>query len=182
MTDSSTQSVNTGLKYITNKVYEFLQEKGPLAYGDIKEQLHTKNTETKIRRIYDVLNVLRAVNLVGKRGKQYYIMDAKEDLIKKIEERDKLKRMVEAFEFITSKNKNVPHIDPEDKLYLPFMVITAEADAKVHCDTNEENDYYMFKCDKPLTIYEDLDVLDMLQYAEKRRKAKRMEFLENFMI
>ncbi|OQS55061.1 Dp [Ecytonucleospora hepatopenaei] len=182
MSDSSSSTSNTGLKYITNRVFEILKEKGPITYTEIQSQLHTKTAETKTRRIYDVLNVLRAVNIIGKRGKEYYVLDSKDDIIKKIEERDKLRKMIDSFDFLTSKNKTSLPSPEQEKLYLPFMVISVDSDSKVHCDTNEENDFYTFQSEKPLTIIEDLEVLTYLQESENEKKIRKMEFLNNFIL
>ncbi|ORD93276.1 TFDP [Enterospora canceri] len=173
-----------GMKYITQSVYAILKEKKEATYQQIVQEINTTNMETKVRRIYDVLNVLRAVNVIGKNGKIYFLIEDKENVNKKIEERDRLLQMKEAFEFITTKNRHNRPLGADEKLYLPFMIVSTETCSEIHCDTNEERDYFLFRSNRPLKIHEDLDILRLLQETKNRsqdKKKLKSLFLGDFM-
>ncbi|KAL6122170.1 hypothetical protein NUSPORA_00836 [Nucleospora cyclopteri] len=186
-TDTPTSELKReGMKYITNSVYNILKENKQCTYQEIVKAIETKNRETKARRIYDVLNVLRAVNIVGKTGKTYFIINSEDSLDKKKEERDKLKNMKECFKFITLRNTNlqrtankVYQVEDDEKLFLPFMLVYTERNSEVHCDTNEERNYFNLRCNQPLKILEDLDVLKIMKTNQKENN--RNTFLEDFL-
>lgn len=182
----NSENKREGMKYITRAVYDIIKEKKECTYNQIVKEIDTKNSETKIRRIYDVLNVLRAVNLIDKRGKTYIFIEEKNDITKKIEEREKLTLMKNTFKYITTKNKQSSHIGSEEKLYLPFMLVFTDKNSEIHCDTNEERDYFSFKSNKPLVIMEDLHCLKILQendlyVYEENKPNKRPKTNANIM-
>lgn len=156
-----------GMKYITQMVYSILRDSKECTYQEICRKIAAQNSETANRRVYDVLNVMRAVNIVGKKNKTYFLVDGTDDIRAKRNEKKKLVDMKETFIFITSRNELLANIHSE-KLYLPFMVISADKKSEIHCDTNEERSFFNFKSNKPLKVMEDLDVL-----KEIREQAKR---------
>lgn len=159
-----------GMKYIAQAVYTIIRENKECTYSFICQSVATHNSETANRRIYDVLNVMRAVNIVGKRGKVFFLVDNTDDIKKKKNERNKLNDMKETFKFITTRNELLGNTHSE-KLYLPFMVISADKKSEIHCDTNEERSFFNFKSNKPLKVIEDLGVLKEIR-EQSREEAK----------
>ncbi len=103
----NTTNRKEGIKFIAQSVYGALKQRKECTYQEVVDSVCTKNNETKVRRVYDVLNVLRAINVVEKRDKTFTLVDTKDDLRRKRQERDKLKKMKEAFLFITERNQKM---------------------------------------------------------------------------
>jgi hypothetical protein len=167
----NSESKREGMKFITQSVYNILKENKDCSYQFICSQVSTTNSETANRRIYDVLNVMRAVNIVGKRNKIYFLIDNSDNIKMKRNEKKKLIDMKETFEYITTRNELLSNTDSE-RLYLPFMIISTDKKSEIHCDTNEERSFFNFKSNKPLRVIEDLDVLREIR-EQSREEAKK---------
>jgi hypothetical protein len=155
---TSSENKREGLKYITQAVFQLLQENKTCTYPFICKNVAFPNVETLNRRIYDVLNVMKAVKLIDKKGKRYFLINSQEDVGRKREEMKKLMEMKKVFEFIVNRNSSSRDAHLE-RLYLPFMVISTGKSAEIHCETNEERTFFFFRSSKPLKVNEDLDVL-----------------------
>lgn len=162
----TSEAKKEGLKYIAQAVYAVVRESRECTYQFICQNVVVPNSETAHRRIYDVLNVMRAVHVVGKRGKTYFLIDNTDDIRKKRNERNKLHDMKETFLYITTRNALMTGIDSE-RLYLPFMVISTEKKSEIHCDTNEERSFFNFRSNKPLKVVEDLKILKEIREQSK---------------
>jgi len=164
------ESKKEGIKDITHAVYDLLKVHHECSYQFICQKISVQNNVTATRRVYDILNVMRAVNLIVKRGKSYSIVDCRDGIAKKKEELARLEEMKESFLFITTRNKLLSSSTSE-KLFLPFMVISGDKKSEIYCNTNEERSFFNFKSNKPLTITEDLDILKEIQ-AQTKKMAK----------
>lgn len=167
-----------GLKQIAQTVYSILRENQECTYQYICQSISASNSETVHRRIYDVLNVMRAVNLIGKRDKVYYIIDTVDDVKKKRNEAKKLSEMKETFKYITTRNQLLSNTHSE-KLYLPFMIISTDKKSEIQCDTNEERSFFIFKSNRPLKVIEDLGILkDILEQSKEdaKQQSKNLMF------
>lgn len=172
-----------GMKFITQTVYSILKDNKECTYQFICSSISTQNSETANRRIYDVLNVMRAVNIIGKKNKLYFLIDNKDDIKKKRAEKKKLIDMKETFQYITTRNELLSDTQSE-RLYLPFMIISTDKKSEIHCDTNEERSFFNFKSNKPLRVVEDLGVLREIREQSKEEAKKHSKTLsfDAFMI
>ena len=159
------------MKHIAQAVHAILRENRECTYQFICQSISAQNNETATRRIYDVLNVMRAVNLVGKKGKLYFLLNNSDNLKRKKAEIKKLEEMVDTFKFITTRNELMAP-SASEKLYLPFMIISTEKKSEIHCDTNEERTFFNFRSNRPLKVLEDLDVLKEIR-NQSREDAKK---------
>lgn len=159
-----------GMKYLTQAVHALLKKHRECTYQFICKSISTHNSETASRRIYDILNVMRAVKLVGKRNKIYYLVDDSGDLKRLKSEKNRLIEMKETFEFITARNALMADGQSE-KLYLPFMIISADKESEIHCDTNEERSFFNFESNRPLKVVEDLGILKEIR-EQSREQSK----------
>ncbi|KAI4291389.1 hypothetical protein PAPHI01_0663 [Pancytospora philotis] len=155
-----------GLKYITQTVNAIMKEHKECTYQFICQNVVTSNTETANRRIYDVLNVMRAVKLIGKRKKLYYLTDNSDSIKRKRLERNRLLEMRDSFLYITTRNELMGNSGCE-RLYLPFMIIAAEKKSEITCDTNDEHSFFHFKSNKPMRVYDDLEILKRIREKGK---------------
>jgi len=168
---TSENNKKEGIKSITQSVFAIIKENKECTYQYICSCISASNCETANRRIYDVLNVMRAVNVIGKRKKIYYLIDNSDDIKKKVAEKQKLKEMKESFQYITTRNSLLFNGN-EEKLYPPFMIISTDKKSEIHCDTNEERSYFNFKSSKPLKIIDDLGVLKEIREQSKEDSKK----------
>lgn len=174
----TSENKKEGMKFISQSVYAVLKDHKECTYQFICSAISTLNSETANRRIYDVLNVMRAVNIVGKRNKTYYLIDSTDDIKKKRNERKKLVDMKETFQYITTRNELLSNTHSE-RLYLPFMVISTDKKSEIHCDTNEERSFFNFKSNRPLRVIEDLGILREIREQSKeeaKRHSKSLSF------
>ncbi|ADM11625.1 putative E2F/DP transcription factor [Encephalitozoon intestinalis ATCC 50506] len=163
-----------GLKYITQAVFQLLRENRACTYSFICKNIAFPNAETLNRRIYDVLNVMKAVGLVSKKGKRYFIVDHENDANRRREEAKKLMEMKKVFKFIVNRNSSREDTHLE-RLYLPFMVVSTNKKADIHCETNEERNFFVFKSSKPLKVNEDLDILREI-YEKAHSRERPIDF------
>jgi len=174
----TSEAKKEGMKFITQSVFSILKEHKECTYQFLCTSISTQNIETTNRRIYDVLNVMRAVNVIGKRNKVYFLADDTDDIAKKINEKKKLLDMKETFQYITTRNELLSNIHSE-RLYLPFMIISTDKKSEIHCDTNEERSFFNFKSNRPLRVIEDLGVLREIREQSKEdavRHSKTLSF------
>ena len=84
--DINSESKREGLKYITTMVFEIIKQNEGVTYQYICENISLKNKKTLHRRIYDVLNVMKAVQIIEKKNKKYFLNSNSETISKKKEE------------------------------------------------------------------------------------------------
>lgn len=171
-----------GLKYIAQSVYNILKDNKECTYQFICKSISVSNSETAIRRIYDVLNVMRAVNIIGRREKVYFLLDSVDDIKKKRNEAKKLQEMRDTFKYITARNDLLSGLHSE-RLYLPFMIISTDKRSDINCDTNEERTFFLFKSNRPLKVIEDLGILKEIREQSKEdalQQSKNLLF-DSFM-
>lgn len=172
----TSETKKEGMKFITQSVFSILKECKECTYQFLCSSISTQNIETTNRRIYDVLNVMRAVNVIGKRNKVYFLVDNMDDITRKINEKKKLIDMKETFQYITTRNELLSNTHSE-RLYLPFMIISTDKKSEIHCDTNEERSFFNFKSNKPLRVIEDLGVLREIREQSKEDAKKHSKTL-----
>lgn len=172
----TSEAKKEGMKFIAQSVFAILKENKECTYQFICSSISTQNSETANRRIYDVLNVMRAVNVVGKKSKVYYLIDNTDDIKRKSNEKKKLVDMKETFQYITTRNELLSNTHSE-RLYLPFMIISTDKKSEIHCDTNEERSFFNFKSNRPLRVIEDLGVLREIREQSKEDAKKHSKTL-----
>lgn len=158
-----------GLKQISISIQNLLLNNKDLTYKEILENIISSNPNTLRRRVYDVLSVMKALNLIIKEKKVYNLVNRNLLAEKKaiIEEKkrqlEEIKNLKNVFKFIVKKNeKNIEYKEYDKKFYLPFIVIVLEKESKAHCETNEERSCFKFTSNKPIKLIEDVDILKEL--------------------
>ncbi|EOB15196.1 Transcription factor dpl-1 [Nosema bombycis CQ1] len=175
--ENISENKKEGLKYIASAVYKLIKEENGCTYSYICDNIPLPNRRTLHRRIYDVLNVMKAVNLIDSKNKKYFLINSQESINRKREELNKLQDMKTVFEFIVKKNSKDKN-DNEDKLFLPFMIIKTEPKAAITCDTNEERSFFTFKSSEKIELVEDLDVLKELYLNENKIQIKKKNTID----
>lgn len=131
------------------------------------------------RRVYDALNVLMAIDVIAKDKKEIRWLGLPNDLAsdlrileaekaaaeKRLQEKKKslnelLRRLVSLKSLINRNRKN--ESNSVEKLALPFILINAPKDCRVHCEMLEDRTQYFFQFDAPFFINEDVEVLRLM--------------------
>lgn len=69
----TSEAQGEGLKFIASTVQKVLMQKKVVTYDELLQNVNVRNKSTLKRRVYDVLSVMRALNLVKKEDKQYVV-------------------------------------------------------------------------------------------------------------
>merc|ERR1712025_263849 len=105
LSDCLSDTKREGLKQISISIHNLLLQKNKITYKEILSNITTSNTNTLRRRVYDVLSVMRALNMVSKEKKEYKLVQRNLLCEKRIllEEKRKqlqdLKMLKDAFEY-----------------------------------------------------------------------------------
>jgi hypothetical protein len=170
--NNQSENRKDGMKYITSSVYNIIKTGDGVTYNYICENIPLENKKTLHRRIYDVLNVMKAVQMIDKKGKKYFMNNNQESINKKKEEIAKLQDMKSVFEYLVIRNSQAQD-EHKDKLFLPFMIIKTQTNSVIHCDTNEERSFFTFKSSEEIELVEDLDILKELYITENKVSIRR---------
>ena len=176
-----------GLKQISVSIHNLLLLNVNMTYQQLIDNIHSTNTNTLRRRVYDVLSVMKALNMVTKDKKNYRLI-ARNILCEKrilVDEKKKqlnqLTLMKESFEHITLRNNYRIHKPGNMKFYLPFMIVSIEKNSDVHCETNEERTFFKFRSNRPIKLVEDLEILrEIYRHSDKKLKKRENDSLREF--
>lgn len=135
------------------------------------------------RRVYDALNVLMAIDVIAKDKKEIRWLGLPNDLAsdmrmleaekaaaeKRLQEKRKalnelLRRLV-SLKSLINRNRRLESKGAKgsvEKLALPFILINAPKDCRVHCEMLEDRTQYFFQFDSPFFINEDVEVLRLM--------------------
>ncbi|EPR78888.1 transcription factor E2F [Spraguea lophii 42_110] len=147
-----------GLKKISSSVYNLLREHGSCTYKFLCSKVNNKNSNTLRRRIYDVLSVMRALNMVVKDGKEYRLQNLKDEIKEKKKVLEDLKCIKQGIECLIEKNRNM-HIEEHEKFRFPFFLIAVDKSTDVHCETNDERTFFKFRATSKIKLVEDVEIL-----------------------
>lgn len=132
------------------------------------------------RRVYDALNVLMAIDVIAKDKKEIRWLGLPNDLAsdlrmlevekaaaeKRLQEKKKalnelLRRLV-SLKSLINRNRRLDPKATVEKLALPFILINAPKECRVHCEMLEDRTQYFFQFDSPFFINEDVEVLRLM--------------------
>lgn len=157
-------STKEGLRSITSQIKDLLSTKNSFTYQTIVKSVSAQNSNTLKRRVYDVLSVMRALNLVEKCGKEYFAVDQKKNINRRLNIKknklDELTALTSGLKELIDRNSSKQ--DDVDKLYMPFIVVYTDKSTKVDCEITEEGDFFKITSKERIEILNDLDVVRML--------------------
>ncbi|KAM0677643.1 Transcription factor dpl-1 [Binucleata daphniae] len=168
-------SSKEGLKSITTQVHNQFTEHRTISYSTLLETVVSRNSNTLKRRVYDVLSVLRALNIVEKKNKAYHLKekgsnDVKNKIKTKTKELEKLKECKNAILYMIERNKSRGF--DFDRLYTPFVVVSTGKNVTVNCEINEERDFFKIISEQPIEIMDDLGVIKELYEKRGNEEVK----------
>lgn len=175
-------SMKEGLRSITTQVNQTMNRERRLTYENILKSVSAQNSNTLKRRVYDVLSVMRALNLIEKGGKQYVLVDQRKNINRRLnikkKELNELTALTMGLKDLIDKNKRKMY--DIDKLYMPFIVVYTDKSTKVDCEITEEGDFFKIISREKIEVLNDLDVVKNL-YLENQEissieKSERLFF------
>ncbi|KAM0674427.1 Transcription factor dpl-1 [Gurleya vavrai] len=172
LSSKTVSSTKEGLKSITTQIHNQFIEQNTISYSTLLKTVSARNPNTLKRRVYDVLSVLRALNIIEKKNREYHLTERKNNNIKtrlknKIKELKRLEECKASLEFMIDRNKC--SFNANDKLYTPFVVVSTNKNVIVNCEINEERDFFKIISQEPITVNDDLGVIK--EIYEKRNEG-----------
>ncbi|XP_028518226.1 transcription factor Dp-2 [Exaiptasia diaphana] len=182
--DTSTRSF-TGLRTYGKLVCEILERKGTATFDEILDEIDNGTDKEKAtRRIYDVLNVFQAMDIISRNGRninwlgysqeEQQMKAEKEGLEKKVEKKTKeLEQLFVQSETYTSlllSKKNVVKDQQQGVINLPFIAVRTSKNTKIQCYTSSDGFQYLFKFERPFDILDNTEVLQRMLSTYNRKK------------
>jgi len=159
--------------------------------------LSPEEDKTLRRRIYDVINVLIAMGLVDKdqnmlswtsvpnsTERDYVILDKeRRDLLKRIsDKRAQLRELMmqtTAVHNLAERNrKRSKDVDPENRLPLPFVVVSTNKDAIIECEVTESRTDVVLNMSEPFKVHDDTEILKRMKLHEASQETLKKLFPE----
>ncbi|XP_020912102.1 transcription factor Dp-2 [Exaiptasia diaphana] len=180
-------SGHTGLRTYGKLVCDILERKGTATFDEILEEIHSKLTSSQItdkekatRRIYDVLNVFQAMDIISRNGRninwlgssqeEQQLKMEKEHLEEYIKEKtNKLQQIHDqskSYKLLILEKRNVVKDQQQDVINLPFIVVRTSKNTKIECNTSLDNFQYLFKFDEPFDILDNTEVLQRMHFEK----------------
>jgi hypothetical protein len=173
-----------GLRHFSLAVCNRVKDRGVTSYNEVADDLvqelaaeEGKSDEKNIRRrVYDALNVLSAMDIIRKVKKEIHWVglptnssmefiqleqehDGREERLRKKEEH--LLELVNQFQLYTALIKrNAQHAIPmEEKLSLPFIIVSADNHTKIDLRVSSDRSEYVFDFTHPFEVKDDPEIL-----------------------
>ncbi|KXJ23840.1 Transcription factor Dp-1 [Exaiptasia diaphana] len=158
-----------------------------MTLAKILEEIHSKLTSSQItdkekatRRIYDVLNVFQAMDIISRNGRninwlgssqeEQQLKMEKEHLEEYIKEKtNKLQQIHDqskSYKLLILEKRNVVKDQQQDVINLPFIVVRTSKNTKIECNTSLDNFQYLFKFDEPFDILDNTEVLQRMHFEK----------------
>eukprot|EP01113_Clastostelium_recurvatum_P048634 TRINITY_DN8900_c0_g1_i1.p1 TRINITY_DN8900_c0_g1~~TRINITY_DN8900_c0_g1_i1.p1 ORF type:complete len:278 (-),score=94.91 TRINITY_DN8900_c0_g1_i1:60-893(-) len=205
MSNSSTALVvkeddaNKGLRHFSLKVCQKVEGKRSTSYNEVADELVAEiatSSGDKImtaveqknvrRRVYDVLNVLMAMNIIAKDKKaiqwiglptnakrQLEELQAErtariERIAKKEETMKELHTQRASYRNLLARNnslsqQNTPIVG--SRIPLPFIVVNTRAQTVINCEVAQDRSKYFFNFSQPFEIHDDVEILKRMGLA-----------------
>ncbi|OMJ66410.1 hypothetical protein SteCoe_36754 [Stentor coeruleus] len=137
--------VHKTLKQLSQEVKQYIMEKGHCTYKEVADEIVKKETcynEKNIRRrVYDAINVLTAVNIFEKRGKQVCIAEKNCNLIRSNnKKRDTLRKLAMRYQNLRGifvRNSELPQY--REAIQMPFIVVFTKKNAHIETELIDNN-------------------------------------------
>eukprot|EP01094_Clydonella_sp_ATCC50884_P021243 TRINITY_DN4638_c0_g1_i1.p2 TRINITY_DN4638_c0_g1~~TRINITY_DN4638_c0_g1_i1.p2 ORF type:complete len:246 (+),score=91.42 TRINITY_DN4638_c0_g1_i1:203-940(+) len=183
-----------GLRHFSMRVLQKVEEKGTTTYNEVADDLVDElkreagaaagKDQNIRRRVYDALNVLRAMNIISKNKKQISwiglptgpgpnepelrkLQMRKMELEQRIRQKDEhlmdLVRQYVGYSNLLARNAHAHDDTAEDKkVYLPFILVNTRPQAVIDCEIAEDRQEYFFSFNMPFQMHDDTQILNMM--------------------
>eukprot|EP01133_Synstelium_polycarpum_P010855 gene10855-12645_t len=198
---STKEDKSKGLRYLSIKVCQKVQSKKNTSYVEVSNELleefiqeNVKNganvtdlkTNTMKRRIYDVLNVFQAMNIISKdKQKISWIglpnaLPSSNGPVSLDRQKSEIKSRIRAkkaaykellyqekvYQTLIDRNtKLVENNEMEnDRIHLPFIVVNTKNTTVINCEVEGDRSRYFFNFSQPFELHEDNDLVKRLTF------------------
>lgn len=138
------------------------------------------------RRVYDALNVLMAMDIIAKVKKDIMwkglpsnagqelgvLLEEKESRLKSIERKKEILGELLTQQIVLknliNRNSSKVAVPDDQRIPLPFIIVSTEQDTQVHCEMGEERTDISFRFNKPFQIHDDVEILKQMGLEECR--------------
>lgn len=187
-----------GLRQFSHRVCEKVQQKGTTTYTEVAKELVEeygssegdpesneikKDAKNIRRRVYDALNVLLAMDIIGKEKKEITwkgfpanFQNQKENLVK---QKEQLQSMIDAknkqlqeirmqgraLQTLHKQNAATPQLAETNKVYMPFIIVHTAKETTIECQMDTNSTEVFFNFSQPFEIHNDSELL-MHMYRE----------------
>lgn len=186
-----------GLRHFSMKVCEKVQLKGVTTYNEVADELVQEFTEQNMnstgateqsydqknirRRVYDALNVLKAMNIITNEKKEIRwvglptnsAQECKHLEDQKLERSERIKQKMQqlkellvqqiAFKNLVERNKQAEKkqgAPPSNAcIHLPFIIVNTSKKTVIDCSISSDKSEYLFNFDEAFEIHDDIEVL-----------------------
>ncbi|KAL1527907.1 hypothetical protein AB1Y20_009282 [Prymnesium parvum] len=180
-----------GLRHFSLKVCRSVQKRERTTYNEVADDIVAEflgmdpsgaaaaDEKNIRRRVYDALNVLVSLNVIGKKGKViewggfpehlaraelYLLEDSHSDLRANIDrKRKQLQQMIAnlvAYQRLVEHNAGRSHsVAPSTRVHMPFILCVAPTPTTVDCQLEEDRRTAMLDFSRSFAIYDDTQVL-----------------------
>eukprot|EP01113_Clastostelium_recurvatum_P048635 TRINITY_DN8900_c0_g1_i2.p1 TRINITY_DN8900_c0_g1~~TRINITY_DN8900_c0_g1_i2.p1 ORF type:complete len:268 (-),score=77.10 TRINITY_DN8900_c0_g1_i2:60-863(-) len=194
----STDDANKGLRHFSLKVCQKVEGKRSTSYNEVADELVAEiatSSGDKVmtaveqknvrRRVYDVLNVLMAMNIIAKDKKaiqwiglptnakrQLEELQAErtariERIAKKEETLKELHTQRASYRNLLARNNSLSqqNTPPGSRIPLPFIVVNTRAQTVINCEVAQDRSKYFFNFSQPFEIHDDVEILKRMGLA-----------------
>jgi len=181
---------NKGLRHFSLKVCQKVESKKTTSYNEVADELVGEfASETSVspvdqknirRRVYDVLNVLMAMNIISKDKKEIHWIGVptnndtrQEDELRK-EKTQRMERIKKKLDNLTelqaqqisyrnlltrNAKPDYSSTDAKNRIYLPFIVVNTKSNTVINCEVVSDRSRYFFNFSQPFAIHDDNEIL-----------------------
>eukprot|EP01112_Ceratiomyxa_fruticulosa_P002142 TRINITY_DN1226_c0_g1_i4.p1 TRINITY_DN1226_c0_g1~~TRINITY_DN1226_c0_g1_i4.p1 ORF type:complete len:456 (+),score=100.76 TRINITY_DN1226_c0_g1_i4:255-1622(+) len=190
---------NKGLRHFSLKVCQKVESKRTTTYNEVADELvaefqnsgngaMTAVEQKNIRRrVYDVLNVLMAMNIIAKDRKEIQwiglptnaklqleeLMNEYNARTERIRKKDEsLKELISqrgCYRSLLARN-NLPSyqsVPNSSRINLPFIVVNTRAQTVINCEVAHDRSKYFFNFSHPFEIHDDSEILRRMGLSDQ---------------
>eukprot|EP01105_Mastigella_eilhardi_P024971 TRINITY_DN663_c0_g1_i6.p1 TRINITY_DN663_c0_g1~~TRINITY_DN663_c0_g1_i6.p1 ORF type:complete len:272 (-),score=89.41 TRINITY_DN663_c0_g1_i6:64-879(-) len=177
-----------GLRLFSSLVSHKVEQKKVTTYSQVADELVAEGSllpegpepvnKNIRRRIYDVLNVLAATNVISKQNKQIHWLGIQSDQELRLQEEKKqsqerlrikreyleqLRTRHELYTQLVAKNRKRQQPPLQGaQIHTPFIIINTGHDTKIKCQVNDVKTEYSITLDQNFELHSDLEVLQCM--------------------
>ncbi|KAI9987775.1 hypothetical protein PInf_023819 [Phytophthora infestans] len=194
--------INKGLRHFSMKVCQKVEEKHVTSYNEVADDLVREfvtmrpndavyDEKNIRRRVYDALNVLRAMDIISKERKEIrwkglpsnlqhdseMLLTERNERMKSVEQKKQhlqdllvqqvamknlLKRNAERKRKESENPTAATIVRDEGRVFLPFIAVNTSKDTVIQCEMSEDRQDIFFNFSAPFEIHDDADILQKL--------------------
>lgn len=188
-----------GLKRISQLVVETIQKMPDSTYQEVADRVVEIMKEEKEkpeknagRRVYDALNVLKALKVIDNHKKrikwigfpsqttveeqQQRIHQKRESYMFYKNELDRTQQLCQSYRELDARYSQLdPPLTEDKRIPVPFILISVNADSDVFCEMDPKRTHFLFEFSNQFQLYEDTRIQELIeQHQEDQLQQQQM--------